>query len=87
MEKSGMDFFEKKMEQKLSEVGALIANATKLSAEAKTLSNDSYKELVKAQIEIADLYEFFGETFSQTSSVADDSSGNIENIELLEKKE
>ena len=56
MKKNEMNMKYKRIEQKLSQIGAKIAHATDLSRQAKELSNSSESTLITVQKEIQVLY-------------------------------
>jgi NurA-like 5'-3' nuclease len=56
VEKNGMNMEYRCIEQKLSQIGAKIANATDLLHQAKELANSSESTLINAQKEIDALY-------------------------------
>lgn len=56
MEKNETNMEYERIEQKLSQIGAKIANATDMSRQAKELANSAESTLIKAQKEIEALY-------------------------------
>lgn len=70
VEQNTIPLYKNHIEQKLSEIGAKVADAIALSEEATAKQATAYDALVLAQIDLSELYLYVGEPQKEESDQA-----------------